>query len=58
MTAKIVFTLMLLIGVIKPDLSIKIFEFWRLDRRPNSEKMLMATRITSVLAIIVIWWRL
>jgi len=55
MTAKIVFTLILLIGVIKPALSIKLFEFWKLNRGPISEKTLKVTRIFSAFAIVLVW---
>ena len=55
MTAKIVFTLILLIGVFKPALSIKLFEFWKFNRSPVSEKTLLITRIFSAIAIILVW---
>jgi len=55
MLAKILFTLILLIGVINPMLSIKIFEFWKLGRKPITDTALKATRIFSIVAIIIVW---
>lgn len=55
MLAKIVFTIILLIGVIKPERSIKLFEFWKLNRGPVSEKTLKVTRIFSIIAIGLVW---
>jgi len=55
MLAKIVLTLILVIGVIKPELSIRMFEFWKLGRGPISDKTLKITRIFSVVAIGLVW---
>lgn len=53
--AKIIFTLILLIGVINPKLSIKIFEFWKFNRGKINEKTYMMTRVTSIIAILIVW---
>jgi len=53
--AKIILTLILLLGVFKPELSIKLFEFWKLGRKEVTQATLKATRITSVIAIIIVW---
>jgi hypothetical protein len=55
MLAKIVISLILLIGVINPRLSIKLFEFWKLGRKSVTDNALKATRIFSVIAIILVW---
>ena len=55
MLAKIVISLILLIGVINPKLSIKLFEFWKLGRKSVTDNALLATRIFSVIAIVLIW---
>ncbi|MBM7562800.1 histidine kinase [Fusibacter tunisiensis] len=58
MLIKIILTAILLIGVINPSLSIRLFEFWKLGRGEVTEKTLKATRIMSVLAIVIVWWML
>lgn len=55
MIAKIILTIILLIGVIKPNLSIRLFEFWKLGRKEVSQTTLTTTRIMSVIAIIIVW---
>ena len=52
---KIIFTLILLIGIINPALSIKIFEFWKYNRGKVSDKSYKATRIFSAIAIVIVW---
>ncbi|OJV61745.1 MAG: hypothetical protein BGO41_15800 [Clostridiales bacterium 38-18] len=55
MLAKIIFTLILLIGAINPMLSIRIFEFWKLGRKPITASALKATRVFSIIAIVIVW---
>lgn len=45
MISKIILTIILLIGVIKPKLSIRLFEFWKLGRKEVSQTTLTVTRI-------------
>jgi len=55
MLGKIFMTVVLAFGIITPSLFIKVTEFWKFNRTPPTEKVLLATRILSVIAILLIW---
>lgn len=55
MIGKISMTALLLFGIINPALFIKVTEFWKFDRKAPTEKVLLATKILCVVAILLIW---
>ncbi|MCD4713317.1 MAG: histidine kinase [Clostridiales bacterium] len=55
MVGKIFMTVLLAFGIINPSLFIKITEFWKFNRNAPTEKVLVATRILCVVAILLIW---
>lgn len=55
MLGKIIMSVFLAFGIIAPALFIKVTEFWKFDRKAPTDKVLLATRILSGVAIILIW---
>ncbi len=55
MTGKLVMTALMLFGLIKPELFIKVTEFWKLGRKKPTQNVYTATRVMCAIAIVLIW---
>ena len=53
-----ILTAVLAIGVLKPDLLIKYTDFWRMYKQEPNNITLVATRIVSLILILLVWMRL
>lgn len=55
MIGKLVMTALMIFGLVKPELFLKVTEFWKLGRKAPNANTLKATQVLCGIAIVCIW---